>query len=361
LRIDRKQSEISNPQSAIHNNIICIFDSPIGKLNILSELHFNLKKMQKKFSVVFKNLIIILLLTGHSYQVSSQVKSTKIYITGINPDVDYLGSGASEKMDIYYPSDGGKDEKFPAILMIHGGGWVGGDKAAKREKEIGGYFSSHGYVCASINYTIAGDKPTFPLNVQQCKRAVKYMKVNAKKLQIDSERIGVIGGSAGGHLALMVAYTADQEYFKPLDYHPEISDRVQAVVDMYGPTDLLTREKSDSTGVPTGVRNDGSTVKYIGYTREQRPDLWKKASPVNYITPDDPPTLILHGLKDNTVDYHQSMELDTILGKAGKMHELILIEDAGHTFTLKNHSGGKPMKRDLSPVVLEFFDKWLKK
>jgi acetyl esterase/lipase len=310
-----------------------------------------------KFIICFLNVFV---LVSFSIIAESQVQQGKLYETGITTNVDYLGANAPERMDIYYPSNAGKNEKFPAVLMIHGGGWVGGDKSAKREKEIGRFLSSNGYVCASINYTIADKNPTFPLNIRQCKSAVKYLRVNAEKLQIDPDHIGVTGGSAGGHLALMVAYTADDEYFKPAGFYPSVSDRVQAVVDMYGPTDLLTREKTDSTGKPAGVLNNGSAVKYIGFTRDQRADLWEKASPVNYITPDDPPTLILHGLRDTTVDYHQSTELDSLLGLAGKTHEIILLENTGHTFTLKNHSDGKPLNKDLSPVVLEFFDKWLK-
>jgi acetyl esterase/lipase len=315
--------------------------------------------MKKGASYIGFILLVFTIVYGSGLK--AQKKEIKIYETGIKNDVDYLGSNAAERMDIYFPSNAEKKEKFPGIIIIHGGGWVGGDKAAKREKEIGGFFSAHGYVCASINYTLADKNPAFPLNIKQCKSAVKYLRVNAKELQIDPEHIGVIGGSAGGHLALMVAYTADDKYFEPAGFSPSLSDRVQAVVDMYGPADLLTREKTDSTGQPTVAANVDPRIKYIGFTREERSDLWKNASPVYYITRDDPPTLILHGLDDKLVSFHQSTELDSLLSKAGQIHNMILLQNTGHTFTLKNHSNGKPLEKDLSPVVLEFFDKWLKK
>ena len=300
--------------------------------------------------------------SSHSVVISKDIeRQTRLYTTAVTPDIDYLGTGATEKMDIYYPSDADPAEHFPAILIIHGGGWTGGDKASSREKEIGNFFSGHGYVCASINYSLAGKSPAFPLNIMQCKSAVKYLRANAKKLRIDPGHIGVIGGSAGGHLALMTAFTGDDDYFKPVGYYPEISDKVQAVVDMYGITNLLTRQKPDENGIPKGVLYDGSShLKYLGFSREQNPDLWKKASPVNYITTDDPPVLILHGLNDTTVDYKQSVELDSLLAKSNHPHSLVLIKNVGHTFSLMRDSEGNLLQEDLSPLVLKFFNNYLK-
>jgi acetyl esterase/lipase len=311
--------------------------------------------MKMKFIFLAISLVFLI-----SVSAKSQIQTARIYKTGFTADIDYLGNNAIEKMDLYFPEDASPGQKFPGIVIIHGGGWTSGDKGAKRDREIGNYLSEHGYVCIAINYSLADKTPTFPLNIMQCKAAVRYLRVNAARLKIDPTHIGVIGGSAGGHLALMVGYTGDEAFFRLPGYYENISDRVQAVVDMYGITDLLTREICDSTGKPTGVLNDGSSVKYVGSSRKEGNAFWENASPVNHVSEDDPPTLIMHGLKDATVDWKQSVELDSLLSKYSLPHALMLVENAGHTFTFRYHSNGKPLDKDLSPLVLEFFDKWLK-
>jgi acetyl esterase/lipase len=126
----------------------------------------------------------------------------------IERDVAYLTPDRKEKLDLYLPANRDRAMRSPAIVIIHGGGWVGGDKASEREFSTGTTLAAAGYVCAAINYKLDGDG-RWPTNLFDCKNAVRFLRARADQYQIDGDLIGVIGGSAGGHLALMVAYTSD--------------------------------------------------------------------------------------------------------------------------------------------------------
>src|SRR5262245_66675385 len=113
----------------------------------------------------------------------------------IEGDVEYLDPGRTEKADLYLPASVNKDQRRPAVVIIHGGGWTGGDKAAAREFNIGTNLALKGYVAISINYVLATkDKATWPQNLHDCMTAVRWLRKNADRLQIDPGRIGVIGG-----------------------------------------------------------------------------------------------------------------------------------------------------------------------
>jgi acetyl esterase/lipase len=275
----------------------------------------------------------------------------------IEQDLEYLDPGRAERLDLYRPAElPGDDKLFGGIVIIHGGGWTGGDKADLREFDTGTTLAKAGYVCVSVNYMMDAGK-RWPTNVLDCKNGVRFLRKNAEQYHIDPNRIGVIGGSAGGHLALMVAYTADDPDLEPTSPYPGISSRVGAVVDMYGITDLLTRRKTDDKGTPIG--QPGDTTALFPATRSENPDLWRKASPVFRATKSAPPTLILHGTIDTTVDRDQATELDARLTEIGVPHQLIMLPDVGHTFYL-NSWRRKPLPQDLRPVVIEFFDEHLK-
>jgi len=163
-----------------------------------------------------------------------------------------------------------------------------------------------------------------------------FLRKHAEKYHVDPDHIGVIGGSAGGHLAAMVGLTDAKAGLDPAGPDAGISCRVQAVVTMYGPAEL---------------RKD--TVMLPG-TREQVPDLYKLASPVTHVSKDNPPVLLLHGTADKLVPVTQSEQLAEALKKAGVEHRLIIVEGAPHSFDLQ------PKQRDLRPLVIGFFDKHLK-
>jgi acetyl esterase/lipase len=269
----------------------------------------------------------------------------------IERDLTYLATERKEKLDLYQPSARDAKNLSPAVVIIHGGGWVGGDKAADREFTTGTTLAKAGYVCVSIEYW-KGSKDRWPTNLQDCKNAVRWLRVNAGRLRIDPERIGVIGGSAGGHLALMVAYTAGRVELDPKPLYPGVSDRVLACVDMYGIANLATRQGTDKDGTPNG-QMDGTT-QLFPESLTAAPEKWKQASPVSYIQRGCPPTLILHGTNDTTVDRDQSKELEKALKTAGVVSKLIMVEGANHAWPLKT------AKFDYTGDVVSFFDKYVK-
>ena len=261
----------------------------------------------------------------------------------IEKDIAYLAPDRKEKADLYLPASSPSGARRPAVVIIHGGGWSGGDKGAAREINIGTNLALNGYVGLSINYVLASTnfnagKPAWPQNLHDCMTAVRWLRKNAERLQVDPERIGVIGGSAGGHLAALLAVTGEKDGLDPKGPYGEFSCRVKCAVDLYGPADL------------SGHRD----ISMFAKTRAEAPELYRAASPVTYVDKLDPPILIIHGTADKLVDVEQSKLFAAKLKAVGARHELVIVEGAPHTFHLQ------PKQRDLRPVVLGFFDKHLK-
>lgn len=227
-----------------------------------------------------------------------------------------------------------------------------GDKATDREKNIGGGLAAARYVFVSANYILGPE--AWPKNLQDCKNAVRFLRANAARYNVDPHRIAAMGASAGGHLAMMAAYTADvgPAEFEPSAPNPNVSSAVRVVIDFYGMTNLLTRQMVLADGTPTGKPADSHSPEVLGATRAEDPTRWKLASPVTHITKKSPPTLIVHGLADPTVDYVQAVELANVLRGHEVAHDLVLLEGVGHMFHL-NAWNGQPM-RDLTPTVVAF-------
>ena len=259
----------------------------------------------------------------------------------VEANIAYLPEGRVEKADLYLPLEFPKDKKLPAVVIIHGGGFVGGIKDAAREINIGGNLVRHGYVAISIEYLLAkAGKPSWPQNLYDCKTAVRWLRANADKYHIDVDHIGVIGGSAGGTLAAMVSLTGADAGLDPKEPFGDLSCQVQCGIDLYGPADLTTWMKNTSM---------------FGKTAAEAPEEYKKASPVFQATKGDPPLMIMHGTADGTVDPEQSKLLDAALEKAGVEHQLVIVEGAPHSFHME------PKQKDLRPLMIGFFDKHLKK
>lgn len=254
--------------------------------------------------------------------------------------VAYLPAGRAEKADLYLPKDRAPDVRSPAVVIIHGGGWTGGKRDAARELNIGTTLAAHGYAALSIDYLLATDeKPSWPTNIYDCKTAVRWLRANADRLQIDAAHIGAIGGSAGGHLVALLATSSNVRELDPPGPYAEYSCAIQCAVPMYGAAE---------------VRDTPNAKLMLGRTKAEAPELYRLASPAALADPKDPPCLILHGTADKLVPVEQSEILARALEKAGVEHELVIVEGAPHSFDLQ------PQQRDLRPPVLGFFDQHLK-
>jgi len=213
------------------------------------------------------------------------------------------GGRQSLKLDLYRPKNLSKP--VPVLMFIHGGAWRGGKRGDYRIYGID--FAKRGYVVASVTYRLV-PKAHFPAPVQDVKCAVRWLRANAKKYKIDPEKIAAIGGSAGGHLSMMVGYSSDVPALEGTGGNPDVSSRVQAVVDLYGPTDL-------TTGF---ARNNRIVVDFFGgQTFNKARKKYRLASPITHVTKDDPPTLILHGTIDRVVPIAQSDMLAAKLKEKG--------------------------------------------
>ncbi|MBN1489754.1 MAG: alpha/beta hydrolase [Phycisphaerae bacterium] len=302
------------------------------------------------------SLVLLTLSVAHAAPTSRPTLPPAPEGVRIEQDVAYLEPRRAERLDLYLPAERPADRRCPGVVMIHGGGWVGGDKAREREFNICTTLARAGYVCVSVNYMMEEGK-RWPTNVKDCKNAVRFLRANAKKYAVDPEHIGVIGGSAGGHLALMVAYTTGIPELSPEQPYPGVSDKVDAVVDFYGITNLLTRHqvKADGTPIPDSTKN----AALLTVSRDEEPATWRLASPVYHVSAKSPPTLIAHGLQDTTVDRDQATELAAKLKTAGVEHELILLPGIGHTFDLDQWKR-EPLPVNIRAAVIAFFDKHLK-
>ena len=274
----------------------------------------------------------------------------------VQRDVAYLATGRTETLDLYLPAARPSGTRSPGIVFIHGGGWTGGSKSEGRSAEVCTTLAEAGYVCVSVDYRLT-KHDRWPTNLYDCKNAVRFLRYHADKYGVDSSHIGVIGGSAGGHLALMVGMTDDVPALEPPAPYPGVSDRVQAIVDMYGISDIRTRKEISPDGTPGQIAPLSDTV--FG----DKPDVTDadraQASPATHLSASTPPILILHGTRDTTVDRDQSITLDKLLTAQHLPHQFVLITGVGHTFTLQEWYH-KPLPFDLRPIVVHFFNQYLK-
>jgi acetyl esterase/lipase len=233
-------------------------------------------------------------------------------------DVTY-GRGGNEdlKLDLYAPAH--LPGPYPAMVFIHGGGWCFGAKEDFRDKAR--VFAEHGYMAISVNYRLAPQHP-FPAQLEDVKCAVRWLRANAGRYQVDSERIGALGASAGGHLALLVGFTEPADGFEGRGGYPEQSSRVRVVINMAGPTDLAWPNWPEMT--------EKLLAALVGGSRLRMAAAYRTASPASYIRPGGPAVLTIHGTRDVIVPFEQAERLHTALGKAGVLARLESVPDKGH-------------------------------
>ena len=275
-------------------------------------------------------------------------------------DVAYVPGPKShplQKLDLYVPND--PIEPFrgprPVIVYVHGGAWRGGDK---RNVPVMS-FTAKGYAVASVNYRLSQDA-VFPAQIEDCKAAVVWLRRHAKDFQLDPERIGAFGESAGGHLVALLGTTGDIQEWGANDQEKTgakedgVSSRVQCVVDWYGPSDLAKMNaQAPSFGTMDHDAPDSPESVLVGGPVQQNKDKAATASPVTYVTADDAPFLIMHGDKDPLVPIGQSRELADALKAAG-------VEVRFETIPAAGHGGPGFNTPEARRMVEAFFDKHLK-
>ncbi len=256
-------------------------------------------------------------------------------------DLEYARIGErSLKLDLYIPPHD-KGKRLPLVVWVHGGAWISGDKATPRApRELGDR-----YIVASINYRLSKEA-TFPAQIYDCKAAIRWLRANADQYDIDPDRIGAWGGSAGGHLVALLGTSGGVEELEgDVGDHLDCSSAVQAVCNFYGPTDLASLYEDTAKMDP---RKNPLCLLFGGIPTEH-PDLLLQANPITHVSPDDPPFLIMHGDKDLVVPLEQSELLYVALQGAGVKSSLHVIEGCEH--------GGFPP--DAYEEVRKFFDEHL--
>lgn len=260
-------------------------------------------------------------------------------------DVEYATVDEhSLKLDFHFPE---VTKDSPLVVWIHGGGWRKGDKANCYVK----WLTAEGYTVASIAYRLTSTA-VFPAQLHDCKGALRWLRANADKYGYDAERIAVTGSSAGGHLAALLGTTNG---YKALEGNVggnlDQSSAVQAIVDYYGPTDFPRRIKTQ----PHKTLEKNSVVyDLLGGPADEKIELAKLASSVTHVTADDPPLLIIHGMKDNTVLIGQSESLKA-------KYEALGIPVALHVLPDGKHGGMEFYMKPYSGLVCDFLDKHIRK
>lgn len=297
-------------------------------------------------SVLFRScfaVLLTLLVAGESTcRAQGEVVTEENVTYGKGGDVDL-------QLDIARPKDG--DGPFPAILFIHGGGWRGGSRQGYKAAIADS--AKHGYVAATVSYRLTQPDPAgkarfpFPAQVHDVKCAVRWLRANAAKYKVDPDRIGATGGSAGGHLSLMLGLTDESAGLEGEGGNKDVSSRVQAVVNVYGPTDM-PHIMTNSKGAAPIVES------FLNAKAAEDAEVYKKASPITYVDKNDPPVLTLHGAADTLVPPDQAERLDKAMKEAGASHTMIIYEKQGHGFS------GESLLKSYA-ATYEFFDKHLKK
>ena len=235
---------------------------------------------------------------------------------------------------------------FPAVICIHGGGFRAGTREGFNGLCL--QLAERGYVAVTVSYRLA-PKYQFPAAVYDVKAAVRWMRANAEKYQIDPDRIGTTGGSAGGHLAQFLGVTSGVKKFEGDGGNAEYSSSVKCVVNFYGPSDFT---KSYDASV------DAKDVLplFLGGNLEQERRRHIESSPLYWVTPEAAPTLFVHGTKDAYVAHEQAEWIVERMKAADVEATLMTIEDGDHGF----RTSSPEVKEKIEKARFEFFDRHLK-
>ena len=246
------------------------------------------------------------------------------------------------KLDLALPAG---DGPFPAVVCIHGGGWVGGSR-----QQMAGTIESlakRGFVAAAPDYRLAPKHP-FPACVEDCKAAVRWLRANAGRYRIDPDRVGAVGLSAGGHLACLLAVTEPGDGLDGNAGNADRSGAVQAVVALAAPADLTDE------GFWTKPTLTNNLVPLLGGPPREKMDLCRKASPITYAPRAPAPLLLIHGGNDPVVPVRQAHAMAERVKRCGGQASVVVLNGEGHTWQ------GMALLESIART-LDFLDETLKK
>ncbi len=269
-----------------------------------------------------KLILISLYILAYTYVINAQS------ITATYSNVDYVGNNNTKQMmDIYIPSN--VTSPAPLIVHIHGGAFMMG---AKGDATTFSTFYNNGYVCADLNYRLSGDS-LWPAQLYDCKAAIRFLKANASTYHIDTNRIGIIGESAGAYLSVMLGVTGNVKNLE--GYHlgnTNVTSKVHAVVDLFGPTNFLLMDGYEAAGCASANHNAANSPesRLLGCALTTCPDLVLAASPMTYLDSTDACFFISCGTNDCTVAPNSSIVFDEALTNLGFYHIFELVQGQGH-------------------------------
>jgi acetyl esterase/lipase len=245
----------------------------------------------------------------------------------VEPDIVYgKGGGKDLQLDLARPPGNGP---FPVVIGIHGGAWRGGNRKDLArplpwlgQRGIIEYLADRGFVVVTVSYRLA-PAAQYPAMIEDCKAAVRWLRANAARYHADPDHVAAWGYSAGGHLACLLGDTEPADGLEGAGGHPEQSSRVQAVIDLFGPTDLAAADWKPEA-------EERTFAPLLGARLKDRPDLFRKASPLQLVRKGAPPHLIVHGTADTVVPLNQSKALAARLKELGVPCRYVEMPGEGH-------------------------------
>jgi len=275
----------------------------------------------------------------------------KLKLIDASPDIpehittykDLLYKNTDEKdlkLDIYHRKD--IQEARPLLIFIHGGSWKKGDKDDYRKYLVD--YAEKGYTTATIAYRFSQEAP-FPAAFEDVVCALQYLKSHAADYFINPDKIAVIGGSAGGHLAMLLGFRANDPNYESPGCVTDEALKVQAVVNLYGPADLTTDFAKDHPTV----------TQFVGTSYQEHPEAFEAASPLMFLSEDDPPLLMFHGTIDEIVPVSQADALNKAMKEKNMAIEYHRLKGWPHTMDM-----GRKVNAYCQYYMDQFFEKYLK-
>lgn len=266
-------------------------------------------------------------------------------VAHINDIVFGEADGRPLALDIARP-DPLPDAPMPALLWLHGGGWMTGDKTLAPPP----FLAERGFFTVSASYRLSG-AAIFPAQLHDAKAAVRWLRAHAVECHIDPDRIGAWGYSSGAHLASLLGVAGDRPELEGAVGSPGHSSRVQAVVAMAGPSDFTAMGGWHDAP-------DSPEARLVGGPLGERAELVRMANPITYARPGAPPFLLIHGDADDTVPINQSELLYRALADAGAEATFVRLAGVGHEFNRRLCERTNP---ELEALIAAFFTKHLAK